>query len=107
MTIKMMISTSKMSISGTTLGVDNAPWPSPPTSIPIAILLWAQGQASPQAVGPRRVGSGAGSNNQQTNGKKHCNSNDQEQVIEQAGPQSAGGRGVGILFSIFWVSSPS
>src|SRR5713226_2679730 len=45
MTIKMMISTSKMSMSGTTLGVDNAPWPSPPTSIPIAILLWAQGKS--------------------------------------------------------------
>src|SRR5215470_16388830 len=58
MTMKMMINTSKMSMSGTTFGVANAPWLSP-TSIPIASLLWARGRASPLAVGPRRVGSGA------------------------------------------------
>src|SRR6266568_13151 len=55
MTMKIMISTSKISMSGTTFGVDNEPWPSP-TSIPIASLLRTRSRASPRATQPRRVG---------------------------------------------------
>src|SRR5207247_11335098 len=68
MTMKIMISTSRMSINGTTLGDESAPPFSPPTSIPIASLLWAWDRAAPQAVKPCRVGSGAALRNQQTNG---------------------------------------
>src|SRR5438093_1337283 len=57
-----------MSINGTTLGDESAPPFSPPTSIPIASLLWAWDRAAPQAVKPCRVGSGAALRNQQTNG---------------------------------------
>src|SRR5215472_5232255 len=72
MTMKMMISTSKISMSGTTFGVANAPLFSP-TSIPIASLLRARRRASPQATQPRRVGSGAASIRQPTNGKHSVN----------------------------------
>src|SRR5882672_12525063 len=68
MTMKMIISTSRISMSGTTLGVAIAPPFSPPTSIPIASLLVACALAFQQAVKPRRVGSGAAAENQQTNG---------------------------------------
>src|SRR6266404_497672 len=68
MSMKMMISTSRRSMSGTTWGVGIAPPLSPPTSIPIASLLVACARAIQQAVTPRRVGSGAAVENQQTNG---------------------------------------
>src|SRR6266849_4875834 len=95
MTMKMMISTSRMSISGTTLGVAIAPPFSPPTSIPIASLLVACARAIQQAVKPRRVGSGAAVENQQTNGTNRNH-----------GPQSAeGGGGVVLSFWFFSVSN--
>src|SRR5437867_8375739 len=98
MTMKMIISTSRISMSGTTLGVAIAPPFSPPTSIPIASLLVACARAIQQAVKPRRVGSGAAVENQQTNGTNRY-----------YGPQSAEGGGGGVVLS-FWffsVSKPS
>src|SRR5580700_5822085 len=68
MTMKMMSSTSKISISGTTFISAIAPPLLSPTDIPIANLLSACVSRALQAIKPRHVGSGAAFLTQQTNG---------------------------------------
>src|SRR5580692_1477010 len=68
MTMKMMSSTSKISISGTTFISAIAPPLFSPTDIPIANLLSACVSRALQAMKPRQVGSGAALLTQQTNG---------------------------------------
>src|SRR6266436_4859236 len=68
MTMKMMSSTSKMSMSGTTFISAIAPPLFSPIDIPIANLLSACFSQALQAIKPRQVGSGAALLTQQTNG---------------------------------------
>src|SRR5277367_1845983 len=67
MTMKMMSSTSKMSISGTMFISAIAPPLFSPTDIPIVNLLSACVPRALQAIKPRQVGSGAALLTQQTN----------------------------------------
>src|SRR5580704_19115295 len=68
MTMKIMSSTSKISISGTTFISAIAPPLLSPTDIPIANLLSACVSRAFQAIKPRQVGAGAAYLIQQTNG---------------------------------------
>src|SRR5438034_1280847 len=98
MTMKIMISTSRMSINGTTLGDESAPPFSPPTSIPIASLLWAWDRAAPQAHRRLAMGMDVGGE------KKSAN----ERYNRKYDLQSAdGGRRGNFAFWFFLVSRPS
>src|SRR5580658_3543851 len=72
MTMKMISSTSKMSMSGTTFISAIAPPLLSPTDIPMVNLLSACESRALQAIKPRQVGSGAALLTQQTNGANTC-----------------------------------
>src|SRR5208282_4901960 len=98
MTMKMMSSTSKMSISGTMFISAIAPPLFSPTDIPIANLLSACVSRALQAIKPRQVGSGAALLTQQTNSANTSHTfahrlsssfnHPMEQLHSEAGPVS-------------------
>src|SRR5271168_1681106 len=100
MTMKMMSSTSKMSISGTMFISAIAPPLLSPTDIPIANLLSACVSRDLQAMKPRQVGSGAAFLTQQTNGANspHTCPNTAQSLQSAEGAEPLGGGG-GVLRS--------
>src|ERR1700730_14335868 len=100
MTMKIMSSTSKMSISGTTFISAIAPPLLSPTDIPIENLLSACVSRALQAIKPRQVGSGAAFLTQQTNGANTSKlSQTTLQRLQSADGEEVLGGGGGVLRS--------